>query len=141
MPPVCPVRVCRLSGFVGWHGPELLALSGDELATQPDGQIRTALANLPVQSPQRKYFTSRVGQITSRTPAVLPHRGVLRNVINAGRDAVDASCAFDEWRGRGRRSRVVLTSRRWRQALRRYSRGDGDKKARSPGSNCVEVDQ
>ena len=62
----------------------------DELATQPDGQIRTALANLPVQSPQRKYFTSRVGQITSRTPAVLPHRGVLRNVINAGRDAVDA---------------------------------------------------
>jgi hypothetical protein len=27
-----------------------------------------------------------------------PNRGALRNVINAGRDAVDAGSAFDEWR-------------------------------------------
>jgi hypothetical protein len=27
-----------------------------------------------------------------------PKRGALRNVINAGRDAVDAGGAFDEWR-------------------------------------------
>src|SRR3984957_8223848 len=33
----------------------------------------------------------------------------------------------------GRRSRVVLTPRRWRQASQKYLRGDGDKKARSPG--------
>jgi len=36
-------------------------------------------------------------------------------VTDAGRDAVDAGSAFDEWRWRGRRSRVVLTPRRWRQ--------------------------
>jgi hypothetical protein len=86
------VRFCRLA----WAG--AIGSVRDERATQPDGQIRTALANLPVQSPQRKYFTSRVGQITSRTPAVLAHRGVLRNVINAGRDAVDAAAAQDERR-------------------------------------------
>jgi hypothetical protein len=34
---------------------------------------------------------------------------------------------------RGRRSRVVLTPRRWRQVGGRISAGDGDKKARSPG--------
>jgi hypothetical protein len=33
----------------------------------------------------------------------------------------------------GRRSRVVLTPRRWRQALQKCLRGDGDNKARSPG--------
>jgi hypothetical protein len=41
----------------------------------------------------------------------------------------------DERRGSGRRSRVVLTSRRWRQVLEKLAllRDDGDKKARSPG--------
>ena len=34
---------------------------------------------------------------------------------------------------RGRRSRVVLTPRRWRQVGGSYSAGDGGKKARSPG--------
>jgi hypothetical protein len=32
----------------------------------------------------------------------------------------------------GRRSRVVLTSRRWRQASQKFLQGDGDNKARSP---------
>jgi hypothetical protein len=36
-------------------------------------------------------------------------------VTNVRRDAVDADSAFDEWREGGRRSRVVLTPRRWRQ--------------------------
>ena len=36
----------------------------------------------------------------------------------------DAAC--------GRRSRVVLTPRRWRQVSWKYPRGDGDNKARSP---------
>jgi hypothetical protein len=35
--------------------------------------------------------------------------------------------------GCGRRSRVVLTPRRWRQVLREDAQDDGDKKARSPG--------
>src|SRR3984957_11713226 len=44
-------------------------------------------------------------------------------------------CAFDEMRlARGRQSRVVLTPRRRRQASQKCLRGDGDKKARSPGS-------
>ena len=84
------VLFCRLA----WAG--AIGSVRNELATQPDGQIRAALANLPVQSPQRKYFTSRVGQITSRTSAVLPHRGVLRNVINAGRDEVDAGALLTD---------------------------------------------
>src|SRR5258705_7072604 len=44
-----------------------------------------------------------------------PERGALANVINAGRDAVDAGGAFDEWRCSVRPSRVVLTPRCWRQ--------------------------
>jgi hypothetical protein len=46
---------------------------------------------------------------------------------------VDAEGASDEGAGRGRRSRVVLTPRRRRQACGRYPAGDGGKKARSPG--------
>ena len=40
---------------------------------------------------------------------------------------------IDESKQRGRRSRVVPTPRRWRQVSRKYPRGDGGKKARSPG--------
>src|SRR6476469_8467141 len=54
----------------------------------------------PVQSSPKKYFAFRVGQITFTTPAVLTHRGALRNVINAGRDAVDVDGAIDERRQR-----------------------------------------
>src|SRR3977135_2834612 len=64
---------------------------------------------------------------------VLTHRGALANVINAGRDAVDAGGAADESTKRGRRSRVVLMPRRRHQVLREDARDDGDKKARSPG--------
>jgi len=63
---------------------------------QPDGQINPVLLNFPVQSPLRKYFASRVGQIISTTRAVLSYRGALRNVINAGGDAVDAGGVGDE---------------------------------------------
>jgi hypothetical protein len=59
-----------------------------------DGQI----SEFAVQPLSQKYFAFRVGQITSTTPAVLSHRGALRNVINAGRDAVDAAVSQDERR-------------------------------------------
>jgi hypothetical protein len=49
-----------------------------------------------VQTSLQIYFAFAVGQITSRTPAVLPKRGALRNVINAGRDAVDVGGTLDE---------------------------------------------
>ena len=46
---------------------------------------------------------------------------------------MDAQLARDErWR-RGRRSRVVLAPRRWRQVREKFLTGDGGKKARSPG--------
>jgi hypothetical protein len=42
-----------------------------------------------------------------------------------GRDAVDALLSPDERQRRGRPRRVVLISRRWDQALRDVSQGDG----------------
>jgi len=62
----------------------------------PDGQITSSAGFAAVQSCRQKYFAFGVGQITFTTPAVLSHRGALRNVINAGRDAVDADGAQDE---------------------------------------------
>ena len=47
----------------------------------------------PVQSHLQKYFCFRLTQISSLSRAVLTHRGALRNVINAGQDAVDADSA------------------------------------------------
>src|SRR5882762_4850147 len=52
----------------------------------------------PVQPLLQKYSASRFTQIKSISPAVLSHRGALRNVINAGRDAVDADALKDEQR-------------------------------------------
>ncbi len=72
-----------------------------------------------------------------KSPAyVLPSRpteGRLAIVTNAGRDAVDVGCAPDERAACGRRSRVVLTPRRWRQVGERNFTGEGGKQARSPG--------
>jgi hypothetical protein len=64
----------------------------------PDGQISFVLRILSVQSRLQKYFAFGVGQIKSTTRAVLSHRGALRNVTNAGRDAVDADALSDEGR-------------------------------------------
>ena len=61
----------------------------------------------------------------------VPTEGRLAIVTNAGRDAVDADGAFDEWRYRGRRSRVVLMPRRWHQVGGGNSVNDGGKQARS----------
>ena len=62
-----------------------------------------------------------------------PTEGRLEIVTDAGQDAVDAACQKTNDVARGRRSRVVLTPRRWRQASRKCPRGDGGKQARSPG--------
>jgi hypothetical protein len=65
-----------------------------------------------------KYSAFPVGQIISTSsPVPRSSRGAFRDRHGRrARDAVDAICAFDEWRGRGRRSRVVLTPRRWRSS-------------------------
>jgi hypothetical protein len=50
----------------------------------------------PVQPPLQEYFPSSLTQISSLNRTVPSHRGALRNVINAGRDAVDAGSMLDE---------------------------------------------
>ena len=50
----------------------------------------------PVQRHLQKYFRFHLTQISSLSRAVPPHRGALRNVINAERDAVDAGSMLDE---------------------------------------------
>jgi hypothetical protein len=90
---------------------------------------------LPVQSRPQKYsyFSFDPNHFYIRRRSV-PMQGRIAIVTDAGRDAVDAGCAFDEMRlARGRRSRVVLTPRRRRQVGERNFTDDGDKKARSPG--------
>ena len=76
---------------------------------------------IPVQPPREKYFASvfrkRVLIIRASWPG---KRGGSRVVTNAGQDAMDATAAranfrADERRFGGRRSRVVLTPRRWCQ--------------------------
>jgi hypothetical protein len=60
----------------------------------PDGQISSSADAAAVQPLSQKYSALAVGQIistNSRHP--VPQRGALRNVINAGRDAVDADGA------------------------------------------------
>jgi hypothetical protein len=86
-----------------------------------------------VQSCLKKYSAGAVGQISGTGSRVLSHRGALANVINAGRDAVDAEALLDEQHGCGRRNRVVLMPRRWHQVGGSDSINDGGKKARSPG--------
>jgi hypothetical protein len=50
----------------------------------------------PVQSRLQKYFGFSEMQISLYDLPSRPTRGALRNVINAGRGAVDADGAFDE---------------------------------------------
>ena len=50
----------------------------------------------PVQPDLQKYFCSILTQISSLSRTVPSHRGALRNVINAERDAVDAGGTLDE---------------------------------------------
>src|SRR5579871_597365 len=94
-------------------------------------------SDLPVALICRRPFACDVGQIkgidsvVSRSP-----RGALRIVRNVARGMRwPQDCAQDEMRfSCGRRSRVVLTPRRWRQlaTMLWHCAGDGDKKARSP---------
>jgi hypothetical protein len=54
--------------------------------------------NFFVQPPSKKYFGFSEPKSVLQLPPSCPKRGALRNVINAGRDAVDAGGAFDERR-------------------------------------------
>ena len=100
-----------------------------------------------VQIAFKKFPAFIIRQISCLCRASRSGRGALAIVTNVGtgcggRDSVVARLwRVDERRGRGRRSRVVLTPRRWRQVLAklRFSASDGDKKARSPGRVTKET--
>src|ERR1700677_1208687 len=87
-----------------------------------------------VQSSSQKYSGSLLTQITSISAAVPTHtQGAFRDRherragmrwTRVARLTRAQSC--------GRRSRVVLTPRRWRQVGERNFADDGDKQARSP---------
>ena len=136
------------NGFA--HSPELNAASIGAIAAQlvstacgglvitigasalvpDDGQI----SDTPVQPPLQKYSRSLLTQITSSSSPSRPtQRGVSRSSRTLVRDAMDAGGATDERVTCGRRSRVVLTPRRWRQVGESDFTGDGGNKARSPG--------
>jgi hypothetical protein len=88
----------------------------------------------PVQPHCQKYSPSPLTQITSISPAVPPHmRGVSRSSRTRGGMRWTRMVLLTRAPVRGRRSRVVLTPRRWRQVGGSNSAGDGDKQARSPG--------
>ena len=88
-----------------------------------------------LSSPGAKNFSFRASpkSVAYPSPSCLPE-GRFAIVTDVRRDAVDADALADEERDGGRRSRVVLTPRRWRSSLAGlFLRDDGDKKARSPG--------
>ena len=93
-----------------------------EAFVYPTGKS-TRLALNRLSSPSRKNI--RIFRISEsiyiyRHP--VPTRGALRGRHGRWvRDAVDADSAFDEWRDSGRRSRVVLTPRRWCQVLEKQA--------------------
>ena len=68
-----------------------------------------------VQPPSQKYFCFSETQISSISLPSRPTEGRCATSRNAERDAVDADSAVDDGAKSGRRSRVVLTPRRWRQ--------------------------
>jgi hypothetical protein len=116
-------------------------------------------AILPVQSPLQKYFGFRTPQITSRTLGIPPHKrgvghrhergegcggrgSVLRATGSQGRlRPVSDQQHADERCCSVRRSRVVLTPRRWRQVRgccvgptgRGYNVGSRATVAKEPG--------
>jgi hypothetical protein len=112
--------------------PHLVCLNGDPSRTSsrcdlsgslPDEQITSN----PVQPLSKKDSAFPKPQITLITPAIPSHyRGAFRDRhLTFGRAAVDADGAADESTRCGRRSRVVLTPRRWRQVGGGNSANDG----------------
>jgi hypothetical protein len=91
--------------------------------------------HLPVQPSLQKYFGSLLRQITSSSSPSRPNtKGRFAIVTNVGL-GMRWTRAAPKTRALicGRRSRVVLTPRRWRQVGERHFTGDGGNKARSPG--------
>src|SRR5215213_5302207 len=78
--------------------------------------VRPQITDLPVQPRFEKYFGFLSRQITTVVRTVSSHqRGVSRSSRTRGGMRWTPMVLLTNSAGRGRRSRVVLTPRRWRQ--------------------------
>jgi hypothetical protein len=103
--------------------------------TLPVGQIRPSQPD-PVQPACEKYSASTAAKITFIDgPSRSTRRGGSRSSRTRSGMRWTQGCARTNAQTCGRRSRVVLTPRRWRQVVTMLTHrtGDGGKKARSPG--------
>src|ERR1700676_2929145 len=82
----------------------------------PTGKSLRRLRKRPVQPFRKKYFASPVGQISDLSPRVSPKkRGGSRSSRTCGGMRWTRKATTDERGFGGRRSRVVLAPRCWRQ--------------------------
>jgi len=102
-------------------------------ADQPPDLPDRLFGKVPVQPQLQKYIPSRFPQIKSITRAVSSQARGARDRHERGAGCGGRERAADERHRSGRRSRVVLTPRRWRQVGGKHPADDGDNKARSPG--------
>jgi hypothetical protein len=106
----------------------------DPLTCAQSGIYRSVSMRFYQSSPVFKNFVLRRLPKSNLYPHhPVPTEGRFAIVTDVGWDAVDAAARETSALFRGRRSRVVLTPRRWRQVGGSLSADDGDKKARSPG--------
>jgi hypothetical protein len=84
--------------------------------------FQSALPHRPLHN---KNLTSVFPKNMFVSPIPIRQRGASRSSRVLERDAVDATLSPDVRRGSGRRNRVVLVPRRWDQALRDVTQGDG----------------
>ena len=138
-------KVRSLGKAVPWFAYRFFERSGDQTglsAFADDGGTGDSTGcptgkspKTPSSPPAKNIPPSRLTQITALTPSVSPQmRGGSRSSRTLRWDAMDAAVRMTKRAACGRRSRVVLTSRRWRQVGDdiSYRAGDGGKKARSP---------
>jgi hypothetical protein len=104
------------------------ALRGPGAARRPGGANHGGDLPIPRLSPLKNILIFRYSGLQNRritlvTFAVPPHsEGRRATSRNAERDAVDAGARLTGDAAGGRRRRVVLTPRRWRQVLRTSAR-------------------
>src|SRR5579872_6700773 len=128
----------KITRRVRWPDPLALAMAGSH-------QLRTCPPSLPMTTGITLFGFSELsldgGVEAALLSRIVPPRqeGRLAIVTNAGRDAVDALAPLTNGARGGRRSRVVLTPRRWRQVCGDNPASDGGKKARLTRKSTKET--
>src|SRR5579872_5648974 len=128
----------KITRRVRWPDPLALAMAGSH-------QLRTCPPSLPMTTGITLFGFSELsldgGVEAALLSRIVPPRqeGRLAIVTNAGRDAVDVLAPLTNGARGGRRSRVVLTPRRWRQVCGDNPASDGGKKARLTRKSTKET--